>query len=199
MQKSKDTVNPPMSTACIFWFTGLSGAGKSTIAEAVKSRLELNGLKVFILDGDIIRSQLHKNLGFSKSDIEENNRLISELCVQYQTKYDIILVPVISPFNKSRNAARKKIGKNFFEISLHAGLDTLQKRDTKGLYKKAKEGRMNNLIGVSKKSKYERPKNPDLRINTDCCTEKESVNVLYKFALNKHFSCAPKLNERNVG
>ena len=119
MQKSKDTVNPPMSTASIFWFTGLSGAGKSTIAEAVKSRLELNGLKVFILDGDNVRSQLHKNLGFSKSDIEENNRLISELCVQYQTKYDIILVPIISPFNKSRNAARKKIGKNFFEISLH--------------------------------------------------------------------------------
>ena len=185
MQKSKDTVNPPMSTACIFWFTGLSGAGKSTIAEAVKSRLELNGLKVFILDGDIIRSQLHKNLGFSKSDIEENNRLISELCVKYQKKYDIILVPIISPFNKSRNAAREKIGKNFFEIFVHADMKTLKKRDTKGLYKKAIVGQMNNLIGVSKKSKYEPPNYPDLRIDTAYCEEKISIDVLYKFVLNK--------------
>ena len=75
----------------------------------------------------------------------------------------------------------------------------LQKRDLKGLYKKAKEGRMKNLIGVSKKSKYEPTKNPDLRINPDCFTEKESINVLYNFVLNKHFSCAPKLSERNVG
>ena len=82
---------------------------------------------------------------------------------------------------------------------MHANLDTLQKRDTKGLYKKATLGQVNNLIGFSKNSKYEPPNYPDLRINTDCCTEKESVNVLYKFALNKHFSCAPKLNERNVG
>ena len=185
MQKSKDKVNPSMSTAIIFWFTGLSGAGKSTITEAVKKKLELNGLGVLILDGDNVRSQLHKNLGFSKSDIIENNRLISELCVHYQNEYDVIFVSIISPFIKSRNAAREKIGKNFFEIFVHADIDTLKKRDTKGLYKKASVGQMNNLIGVSKKSKYEPPNYPDLRIDTAHCEEKISIDELYKFVLNK--------------
>ena len=185
MQNSKDTVNPKRSTASIFWFTGLSGAGKSTIAEAVKPRLELNGLGVFILDGDSVRSQLHKNLGFSESDIKENNRLISELCVHYHDEYDVIFVSIISPFIKSRNAAREKIGKNFFEIFVHADMNTLKKRDTKGLYKKATVGQMNNLIGVSKKSKYEPPNYPDLRIDTAYCEEKISIDVLYKFVLNK--------------
>ena len=185
MRKSKDKVNPPMSTASIFWFTGLSGAGKSTIAEAVKTRLELNGLGVLILDGDNVRTQLHKNLGFSESDIIENNRLISELCVHYQDEYDVIFVSIISPFIKSRNAAREKIGKNFFEIFVHADMNTLKKRDTKGLYKKETLGQVNNLIGVSKKSKYEPPNYPDLRIETAYCEEEISIDVLYKFVLNK--------------
>ena len=185
MQKSKDIVNSKRKTASIFWFTGLSGAGKSTIAEAVKARLELNGLGVLILDGDNVRSQLHKNLGFSESDIIENNRLISEFCVHYQNEYDVIFVSIISPFIKSRNEARDKIGEKFFEIFVHADMNTLKKRDTKGLYKKAALGQMDNLIGVSEKNTYETPNNPDLKLDTVFCEEKKSIDVLYKFVLNK--------------
>ena len=96
-----------MTDASVYWFTGLSGAGKSTIAEEAKSKLELMGLQILILDGDVVRQNLHYSLGFSKSDIEENNRLISKLCVKHRQEYDIILVPIISPYRKSRNSAKK--------------------------------------------------------------------------------------------
>ena len=156
-----------MKPAGVFWFTGLSGVGKSTIAEGTNFKLESIGVRTLILDGDAIRGEFHPNLGFSESDIKENNRIILELCIKHRHKYDIILAPIISPFRSSRYAARKKLGKAFYEISLYADLDTLHKRDTKGLYKLAREGKIDTLIGVSKKSKYEPPENADLYINTD--------------------------------
>ena len=100
-----------MTNADIYWFTGLSGVGKSTIADAAKLKFELMGFKVLVLDGDVVRSELHWDLGFSKCDIEENNRLISELCVKKQLEYDIILVPIISPYRQSRSTVKTKIGK----------------------------------------------------------------------------------------
>lgn len=172
--------------ARVFWFTGLSGVGKSTISQAAMLRLELNGMKVLILDGDAVRSELHLDLGFSESDIKENNRLILELCVKHQKEYDIILVPIISPFIHSRSEARKKLGTKYFEIHLDAGLEILHKRDTKGLYKKARNNQIDNLIGVSKKSRYEPPTNPDLRINTEKSMEENSINLFYNFVLDSY-------------
>ncbi len=96
-----------MTTARVFWFTGLSGVGKTTIAKIANFRLQKMGLKVLVLDGDVVRNELHRDLGFSKSDIEENNRLISEICVKKKKEYDIILVPIISPYKQSRSAAKK--------------------------------------------------------------------------------------------
>jgi len=177
--------NSLIKFASVFWFTGMSGVGKSTISEAVKSRLELIGIHVLILDGDYVRSELNKNLGFSKPDIKENNRLVSELCVKHQREFDVIFVPIISPLIDSRNAAKERIGNKFYEIFVYADLNTLQKRDTKGFYKKAIKGQMNDLIGVSKTNKYEAPKNPDLFINTVIYTEKESIDYFYNFVLNK--------------
>jgi len=176
-----------MTTASVYWFTGLSGVGKSSIAKAAKSKLELMGMKVLVLDGDDVRKELHQNLGFSESDIEENNRLISELCVKQRQEYDIILVPIISPFRRSRSAAKKNLGKGFYEIYLNADINTLFKRDTKGLYKQARNGLIDNLIGVSKSISYEPPKNPDLRLDTANYSIEDSIYTFIKFIESKSF------------
>ena len=172
-----------MTTARVFWFTGLSGVGKSTIAKIANFRLQKMGFKVLVLDGDVVRNELHRDLGFSKCDIAENNRLISEICVNKKLEYDIILVPIISPYRQSRSAAKEKIGKRFYEIYLHADLETLHERDTKGLYKKMRDGEIDNLIGVSKTSKYESPVNPDLQIDTVNLSVDESVDQFMNFVI----------------
>ena len=176
-----------MTVSSVFWFTGLSGVGKSTIAEAAKSKLELMGQKVLVLDGDDVRRILHKNLGFSERDIEENNRFISELCEKHRQEYDIILVPIISPYRRSRDNAQKKLGIGFYEIYVKADLETLSKRDTKGLYKQARNGLIDNLIGVSKSIRYETPKNYDLKLDTTNSSIKDSISTFIKFIESKSF------------
>ena len=173
-----------MKLAKVFWFTGLSGAGKSTISIISKNKLELEGYKVLILDGDVVRSEINPNLGFSKIDIEKNNHIILELCINSLSKYDIIFVPIISPYKKSRKNARKKLNFSFYEIYIYAELKTLYQRDTKGLYKLARKGLINNLIGISNSNKYEPPSNPDLKLNTTIYTEEETVNYFTNFVKN---------------
>ena len=170
--------------ALILWFTGMSGAGKSSLAISVKNKFLQYQKKVLILDGDEIRSSRHKNLGFTSEDIKTNNSLILELCQENIQKYDIIIVPIISPFKVSRDHARHSLGSNFKEIFVRASIDTLARRDTKGLYAKQKEGLINNLIGVSKDNPYEEPENPDFIIDTDKQTLQESCEALIKF-INK--------------
>jgi adenylylsulfate kinase len=166
------------NSSFVLWFTGMSGAGKTTIAESASAQLCEKNLRPLILDGDAIRSSLHKHLSFSKEDIMENNRLISELCVQKMMNFDVIFVPIISPYKASREKAREIIGSNFFEVYIESPLDTLIKRDSKGLYQKSLEGKIDNLIGFSKKNVYEKPENPDLTINTNNHTIEESVRKL---------------------
>ncbi len=167
-----------MNFPLVLWFTGMSGAGKTTIAENISAQLRENNLNPLILDGDAIRGSLHKHLSFSKEDIMENNRLISELCVEKMSDYDVIIVPIISPYKISRKKARETIGSNFFEIYIETPLDILIKRDSKGLYQKSLEGKIDNLIGFSKKNVYEKPENPDLIINTHDETVEDSVRKL---------------------
>ena len=129
----------------------------------------------------MVRSTLHRHLGFSREDIRENNRLITGLIKQKIGKVDIILVPIISPFREDRKKARELIGKNFVEIFVNCPLAICQKRDVKGLYKKAQSGKLDNMIGVSPDVPYEAPQNPELEVRTDEFGLNESVEKILIF------------------
>lgn len=171
--------------ALVFWFTGLSGSGKTTVAKRVKPLLEAAGFSVLLLDGDDIRRRLHTNLGFGEQDIKKNNALIAGLCRDFRGDYDIILVSIISPYISSREQARVLLGKGFYEIYFSVDLETLIKRDVKGLYAKAKRNEIPNLIGYSPGAFYEAPKSPDFIINSSQDSIKTSVSGFYKFIVDK--------------
>jgi adenylyl-sulfate kinase len=151
-----------MHAAPVFWFTGLSGAGKTKLAEAACGSLRPEGYAIEVLDGDDIRSVYHVDLGFSAADITTNNALIADLCAERRRRCDAVLVPIISPFRASRKAARQKLQPGFFEIYISANLDTVVKRDVKGLYEKAQRNEITNMIGFHEDSPYEPPEHPDL-------------------------------------
>ncbi len=170
----------------IFWFTGLSGSGKTTVAKGVKRALETKGYSVAIIDGDEVRHCFHKQLGFSSQDIKENNSLIVQMCKKNKGEVDVIFVPIISPFKESRLKARECLGRNFYEIYFSAGLDCVVKRDVKGLYRKAKENIINNMIGFSREGVvYEAPEDPDLTICTQNAAPEASIKELYEFVVSK--------------
>tara|TARA_B100001146_G_C16114100_1_gene404999 strand:+ start:140 stop:667 length:528 start_codon:yes stop_codon:yes gene_type:complete len=169
----------------IYWFSGLSGVGKSSIAQATKKLLLKENFKVLILDGDDIRNKINIKLSFTPSDILENNRLIINICKKHSSQYDVILVPIISPYEKSRKLAKKLLGKNFYLIYIQASIEILKKRDTKGLYLQQERGEIDNLIGFSKINKYEKPHNFNLLINTQSESLTSSSEKLYSFIL-KH-------------
>jgi len=162
----------------ILWFTGLSGSGKTTIALELKKELEKRGKSVEVLDGDVVRNTLHKNLGFFREDIRENNRLIANLAKEKSSRFDFILIPIISPYREDREMARSIIGSSFMELFINAPLTECVKRDVKGLYKKALTGEINNLIGVSKSNPYEAPEKPDLEIKTNQLDLPKSVDII---------------------
>lgn len=165
----------------IIWFTGLSGSGKTTIANELKRKLTFFGKKVEIIDGDVVRSSIHKRLGFSREDIRENNQLIAKLAKDKAAIFDFVLVPIISPYKEDRNMAKLIIGQNFFELFINASLEKCIERDTKGLYSKASRGEINNLIGVNKTNSYERPLKPDIEVNTDESSIDESADAVINF------------------
>lgn len=174
-----------MSSGLVFWFTGLSGAGKTTLAESVRKRLNEQNVKTSILDGDDVRNRLHRHLGFSEAEIKENNSLIAGLCEEERQKVDVVLVPIISPYRESRAKAREKLSPGFFEIYIHAEIETLEERDTKGMYAKAKNGEMDNLIGYSKGAPYEPPQAADLVLDTSRSHVDEALNYFIEFILQK--------------
>jgi len=174
-----------MKKAFIFWFTGLSGSGKTTVATAIKTILESHNYSVLILDGDNVREQLHVHLGFTEQDIKKNNSLIADLCQTYRNDYDVILVPIISPYDISREQARALLGDGFFEIYFSADLATVMKRDIKGLYAKAERNEINNLIGYSPSNIFEPPQCSDLVVNSGIDSIKQSVEEFYRFITEK--------------
>jgi len=157
-------------TGATYWFTGLSGAGKSTLSEYVKAYLDKDlgdANKVFILDGDVIRTGLNKDLGFSPEDRKENIRRISEVSKLFNLAGMIVFVAFISPYSKDRDFAKEvheKNGLKFFEAYISANLECCEGRDVKGLYKKARDGTIPNFTGVT--APYEAPATPDLNVNT---------------------------------
>jgi len=169
------------------WFTGLSGSGKTTLALDLKRKLEQKGKKVEIIDGDIIRNTLHKHLGFSREDIRLNNKLIAELCKEKENQIDFILVPIISPYKEDRLNAKQIINPdNFIELHINTSLDECIRRDVKGLYKKAKQGEINNLIGFSDSNPYETPEEPNLRIDTTNKQINENSEEILNFLEEKN-------------
>ena len=162
----------------MLWFTGLSGSGKTTIAKALHDRLTNNGKKILMLDGDKVRSSINQNLGFSRNDIRNNNLIIAELVIENQENFDVILVPIISPYISHRNIVRNMIKENFNEIYIQCSLQRCIKRDTKGLYEKALRGEITNMIGIADSNPYEPPQDPDLIINTEQLSLKNSLQMI---------------------
>ena len=161
----------------ILWFTGLSGAGKSSIAIELEARLLANSKAVYRLDGDNIRHGLNSDLAFSKEDRDENIRRITEVANLFKDAAIITLVSFISPYQAMRDYAREVIGDEYFnEIYVKASLDTCIKRDPKGLYKQALKGEIKNFTGVS--APYEVPNNPELVIDTEKSSIKDVVDEI---------------------
>lgn len=159
------------------WFTGLSGSGKSTLANEIEKRLFALGKHTMLLDGDNIRMGLNKNLGFKEQDRIENIRRISEVCKLMNDAGLIALTSFISPFEMDRENARKLIGDSqFIEIYVATPLEECERRDVKGLYKKARAGEIPNFSGIN--SPYEIPQNPQIMVNTEGKTVEESADYI---------------------
>ncbi len=150
----------------VLWFTGLSGCGKSTIANAVDQLLHEKGVHTFVLDGDNIRMGLNKNLGFSPEDRTENIRRIGEVAKLFADGATIVSTAFISPYKADRDMVRALLPQGeFVEILVQASLETCESRDPKGLYKKARDGEIKEFTGIS--APYEAPANPEIVLDSD--------------------------------
>jgi adenylylsulfate kinase len=168
-------LKPPGVTV---WFTGLSGAGKTTISHLVEKELRAQGYNVEVLDGDLVRNSLSKGLGFSKEDRDVNIRRIGFVAHLLTRNNVIVLVSAIAPYHKIREELRQIIG-NFVEVYVNAPLEICEQRDVKLLYKKARAGLIKNFTGID--DPYEPPSNPEV----ECRTDRESVTESVNKVLNK--------------
>jgi len=162
----------------VLWFTGLPCSGKSTLAKEVAKRLHQKNILSYVLDGDNIRHGLNKDLRFSKEDRDENIRRIREVVKLFYDAGLFVLVGFISPHQKARDDARELVGEDFFEIFINCPLEECEKRDVKGMYKKARAGEIDEFTGIS--APYEKPENPEMIIETHQNTIKECVNQIIK-------------------
>lgn len=159
------------------WFTGLSGAGKTSISHAVGEQLRSQGNKIEILDGDIVRQNLTKGLGFSKADRDENIRRIGFVSHLLTRNGVVVLVSAISPYREIREEVRKKIG-DFVEVYVNAPLEICEQRDVKGLYQRARAGEIKGFTGID--DPYEPPVNPEVECQTHLEDLSESVGKVIK-------------------
>ena len=165
-----------MHKGCTVWFTGLSGAGKSTVSALLYQRLCASGAKAELLDGDVVRTHLSKGLGFSHEDRNENIRRIGFVCELLSRNGVIAIAAAISPYREVRRSVRARIP-NFVEVFVECPMDVLIARDVKGLYKKALSGELEHFTGIS--DPYELPEAPELVIHSSLETPQESVERVW--------------------
>jgi len=167
----------------VVWLVGLSGSGKSTIANALEKKLHSDAKFVSMLDGDNIRSGINSGLGFSDGDRNENIRRVSEIAKLFLNNGAIVLVSLITPQEKFRSMAREIVGEDYVECYVNASFETCQQRDVKGLYAKQKSGEIKNFTG--KTSNFEEPNNADLVLDTEKHSLNECVDTLYQYIADK--------------
>lgn len=172
-----DRINRNNHPPKVFWMTGLSGSGKSTIANALQNELFQKGYQVYVLDGDNIRGGLNKDLDFSDTGRMENIRRISEVAKLFADAGFVVITAFISPFKTDRQQAKDIIGtETFCEVYVNAPLEVCEQRDVKGLYKKARAGEITNFTGIG--SAFEEPENPAIVIKTNELSINQSVELL---------------------
>ena len=182
-KKTRSDLNS--QSPCVVWFTGLSGSGKSTIANILEQKLHTIGKRTYLLDGDNVRHGLNKDLGFTDTDRVENIRRVAEVSKLMVDAGLITLVSFISPFKSERQMARNLLSSDeFFEIFVNTSLEECEKRDPKGLYKKARAGELKNFTGID--SSYEEPENPDLILNTSSGNAEKLTDQIIKFLKDKN-------------
>ena len=169
----------------VIWFTGLSGSGKSTVANATEKLLHDRGLQTYILDGDNVRMGLNKDLGFSPQDRTENIRRITEVAKLFADSGSIVLTAFISPYREDRNSARQIISdEDFIEVYVSADLSVCESRDPKGLYKKARSGQLKNFTGID--SKYEIPDKPEIILKTETKNAEDLADQVLQYLKNNN-------------
>lgn len=166
------------------WFTGLSGAGKSTVAHILEKKFQEKKLKIEVLDGDVVRTHLSKGLGFSKEDRDANIRRIGYVASLLSRNNVIVITAAISPYREVRNEVRD-MHENFVEVYAKCPLEVLEKRDVKGLYKKARTGKISQFTGIS--DPYEEPLNPEIIIETDKETPEESAAKILNWLIEHRY------------
>uniref|UniRef100_UPI00404B8D3F adenylyl-sulfate kinase n=1 Tax=Gelidibacter sp. TaxID=2018083 RepID=UPI00404B8D3F len=167
-------------TSFLIWFTGLSGSGKSTIANAVELELHKKGIKTYILDGDNIRKGINKDLSFSPEDRTENIRRIAEIANLMIDAGLVVLAAFVSPYKKDREEIKRIVKDvNFVEVYVNTTVEECEKRDVKGLYKKARVGEIKNMTGIS--APYEAPEAPDVEIKTEKVSVEQATVKIIEF------------------
>ncbi len=174
-------------TSCVLWYTGLSAAGKSTLANSLDRRLHMMGVRSYVLDGDNIRHGLNKDLGFGAEDRKENIRRIGEVARLFVDAGLIVMTAFISPYTEDRDSVRKLFKENeFIEIFVKCPLQECERRDPKGIYKKARNGEVKEFTGIS--APYEEPANPEIVLETDKNTLERCVEEVMDYLIrNKYF------------
>jgi adenylylsulfate kinase len=168
----------------LIWFTGLSGSGKSTLAHAVEEKLHSLCVRSYVLDGDNIRTGLNKNLGLSPEDRKENVRRIAEVAKLMVDAGLLVFAAFIAPYKQSREYVRKLVTNwPYYEVYVKCSIEECTKRDPKGLYKKARQGEITNMTGIS--APYEEPEHPSLIIETDKLGLQQCVGEVIEFLLKQ--------------
>ena len=180
----KDRRQANKHQSCLLWFTGLSGSGKSTIANEVEKALFKSGIHTYSLDGDNVRSGINKDLSFAPQDRTENIRRIGEIANLMVDAGLVVLAAFVSPYKKDREAVRHIVKDiNFVEIYISTPLEECERRDTKGLYKKARAGEIKNMTGIN--APYEAPEHPDITINAATQSIESAVNTIINYLTPK--------------
>ena len=179
-QENEDFLN---QQGAVFWLTGLSGSGKSTMAKQLERQLFNEGFVVQVLDGDNVRSGINNNLGFSEDDRKENIRRIAEIAKLFSRSGIITICSFVSPKNDLREMAQRIIGDEFHLVYISSSLKKCEERDVKGLYAKARKGEIKNFTGID--APFDIPSNPHLTLDTEKDTIEDSTASLYHYAI-KH-------------